>query len=148
MLPRHPRSSKQVLMTGGRALRLERTLPHITVPNRYFFKLIISQTNVKGTLLAVNAFLPTADSQAAILGLVTGFAPFPAAHLPGISAYTCSKLAQAKVLEFVAAENPNIFSASIHPGLIESEIFFKNSGTPERLPMDKGKRTLPSHFQQ
>lgn len=90
--------------------------------------------------MAVKSFLPTAGSQAAIVGLTTGVTPFPAAHLPGLSAYGGSKLAQAKVLEYVAAENPNIFCANVHPGMIESDVFYKTGATPEKLPMDKGEK--------
>ncbi|KAI1094910.1 hypothetical protein F5B19DRAFT_489810 [Rostrohypoxylon terebratum] len=103
------------------------------------------ETNAKGTLLVAKAFLPTADpAQAALLGLTTDVSLMPAAYLPGLSAYTASKLAQAKMLEFLAAENPNIFVAAVNPGMIETDNFYRTGGKPERLPMDTVQ--LPAHF--
>ena len=64
--------------------------------------------------------------------------------LPGLSAYISSKLAQVKMLEFLAAENPNVFVASVHPGMVETEIFRKSGAKAEQLPMDKGKSLILS----
>ncbi|RYP69944.1 hypothetical protein DL771_005804 [Monosporascus sp. 5C6A] len=105
----------------------------------------MSGTNVKGTLLAVKAFLPTArPSNTAILGLTTDVSLMPTAHLPGLSSYVSSNLAQAKLYEFLAAENPNIFVASIYPGMVEAANFYRSGATPDKLPMDKVQ--LPAHF--
>lgn len=87
----------------------------------------------------VKAFLPTAiSSGAAILGVTTGVISMPPAMLPGLSAYISSKSAQVKLLEFVAAENPNLFVATVHPGMIETAMFSKSGGQAAALPMDKG----------
>ena len=43
------------------------------------------------------------------------------------------------MLEFLAAENPNIFVASVHPGMVETAIFLKSGSTAEALPMDNGQ---------
>ncbi|ROW06275.1 hypothetical protein VPNG_08076 [Cytospora leucostoma] len=102
------------------------------------------ETNVKGTLLALKAFLPRVGSQAAILGLATGVASFPADSLPGLSAYTSSKLCQTRIIEFVASENPDIFAASVHPGMVETDIFYKTGGRADILPIDRVQ--LPAHF--
>ncbi|RYP16014.1 hypothetical protein DL767_010243 [Monosporascus sp. MG133] len=103
------------------------------------------ETNVKGTLLAVKAFLPTvASSNAAILGLTTDVSFMPTTHLPGLSSYISSKLAQAKVYEFLAAENPDIFVATIKPGMVETANFYRSGATPDKVPMDKVQ--LPAHF--
>ncbi|KAI1461672.1 hypothetical protein F4805DRAFT_464944 [Annulohypoxylon moriforme] len=103
------------------------------------------ETNVKGTLLATKAFLPTADpTQAAILGITTDVSLMPVTFLPGLSSYTASKLAQAKVYEFLAAENPHIFVATVNPGMIETKNFYRTGGDPEKLPMDTVQ--LPAHF--
>ena len=64
--------------------------------------------------------------------------------LPGLSAYISSKLAQVKMLEFLAAENPNVFVASVHPGMVETAIFRKSGAKAEQLPMDKGKSQILS----
>ncbi|RYP09688.1 hypothetical protein DL764_001114 [Monosporascus ibericus] len=103
------------------------------------------EINVKGTLLAAKAFLPTVDaSNAAILGLTSDVSLMPTAHLPGLSSYISSKLAQAKVYEFLAAENPDVFVATIAPGMVETANFYRSGATPDKLPMDKVQ--LPAHF--
>jgi NAD(P)-dependent dehydrogenase (short-subunit alcohol dehydrogenase family) len=67
--------------------------------------------------------------------------------LTGISAYISSKLAQVKLLEFLAAEHPNIFVASVHPGMIVTDIFNKSGATPDMLPMDTSKHLHVFHCQ-
>lgn len=105
--------------------------------------LIILQTNVNGTFLTVRAFLPTADpDQAAILGITSDVSLIPVSHLPGLSSYVSSKIAQAKIYEFLAAENPSIFIATVNPGMVETDNFYRTGATPEGLPMDKGKSSL------
>ena len=44
-----------------------------------------------------------------------------------------------KTLEFLAAENPSVFVASVHPGMIDTEIFRKSGAKAETLPMDSGE---------
>lgn len=84
-------------------------------------------------------FLPTANpSHASIVALTTGTTALPAVALPGLSAYMASKLAQTKIIEFLAAENPNIFAVTLHPGMVETDIFTKSGAKAEALPMDKG----------
>ncbi|ORY67018.1 short chain dehydrogenase [Pseudomassariella vexata] len=103
------------------------------------------ETNTKGTFVAIKTFLPTANpSKATILALTTGTTAMPAAMIPGLSAYMASKLAQTKIMEFLAAENPNVFAATVHPGMVETGIFTKSGAKAEMLPMDKVQ--LPAHF--
>lgn len=93
--------------------------------------------------MVVQAFVPTANpAGAALVGLVTGTTALPAAMLPGLSAYMSAKLAQTKLLEFVAAENPHIFTASLHPGMVETDIFTKSGAKAEALPMDTGMHCI------
>ena len=40
----------------------------------------------------------------------------------GHSAYTSSKMAQLKVIEYLAAEVPGAFIASVHPGIVETDL--------------------------
>lgn len=102
--------------------------------------LLFVQTNVQGTFLAARAFLPTADpSHASILGVTTDTSLFPATYLPGLSSYVSSKLAQAKIYEFLAAENPNIFIATINPGMVATDNFYRTGATPDKVPIDTGK---------
>ncbi|GKT46421.1 short chain dehydrogenase citE [Colletotrichum spaethianum] len=103
------------------------------------------ETNTKGTYLVTKAFLPTANpTHASLVALTTGTTALPAVALPGLSAYMASKLAQTKIIEFLAAENPNIFAATLHPGMVETDIFKKSGAKAEALPMDKVQ--LPAHF--
>ncbi|KAH6603582.1 hypothetical protein Trco_008357 [Trichoderma cornu-damae] len=102
-------------------------------------------TNIKGTYASVHAFLPTANAvHASIVALTTGVATLPASQVPGLSAYMSAKLAQTKLIEFLAAEHPNLFAASVHPGMVETSIFTKSGASAESLPMDKVQ--LPAHF--
>ena len=97
------------------------------------------QTNVKGTYLSLRAFLPSANpSHATILALTTGTTALPPSMVPGLSAYMASKLAQTKLIEHAAAENPHIFAATVHPGMVETGIFRRSGAKAESLPMDKG----------
>ena len=48
-------------------------------------------------------------------------------------------MAVVKKLEVLAAENPSIFVANVHPGMVDTEIFRKSGATPELLPMDSDK---------
>ncbi|KAK2049810.1 short chain dehydrogenase [Colletotrichum somersetense] len=103
------------------------------------------ETNTKGTYLVTKAFLPTANpSHAAVVAFTTGTTALPAVALPGLSAYMASKLAQTKIIEFLAAENPNLFAVTLHPGMVETDLFKKSGAKAEALPMDKVQ--LPAHF--
>lgn len=66
----------------------------------------------------------------------------------GHSAYTSSKMAQLKVVEYLAAEVPDAFIASVHPGIVETDLMRAwdpeaiRSGTRERshtVPIDDGE---------
>ncbi|KAI1819123.1 hypothetical protein F4861DRAFT_528129 [Xylaria intraflava] len=103
------------------------------------------EINVKGVVLTAKAFLPTAQGpNAAFLGITSETSVLPAAYLAGLSPYVSSKIAQAKVFEFLAAENPDIFVATVHPGMIETDNFYRTGASPDNLPMDKVQ--LPAHF--
>ena len=91
-------------------------------------------------MIAAKAFFPTANSaRAAVLAVTAGAVCLPTKQVIGLSGYLCSKLAQIKTLEFLAAENPNMFFSSIHPGMIETKIFLASGATPDMLPMDTGQ---------
>ena len=40
----------------------------------------------------------------------------------GASAYNCSKIAQVRLLEYVSAENPDLFVVSVHPGGVDTDM--------------------------
>lgn len=98
-----------------------------------------SQTNVKGTMLATHVFLPTANPTHAAVVALTAAVVFPASKLNGLSAYISSKLALIKMMEFLAAENPTIFAAALHPGMIDTHILRSSGADPSTLPLDSGK---------
>ncbi|KAF9876189.1 short chain dehydrogenase reductase [Colletotrichum karsti] len=103
------------------------------------------ETNTKGTYLVTKSFLSTTNpSHAAVVALTSGTTALPVSMLPGLSPYMASKLAQTKIIEFLAAENPNLFAVTLHPGMVETDIFKKSGAKAEALPMDKVQ--LPAHF--
>lgn len=91
-------------------------------------------------MTTIKALLPAARSPgAAILGVSTGIIGMSPISLPGLSAYLGSKIALVSLLEFVAAENPGIFVASVHPGVVETVMFHKSGFEAETSPMDSSE---------
>lgn len=102
------------------------------------------ETNIKGTMVTSKAFLPAANpSHAAIIALSAGIV-LPPTMLKGLSAYATSKLALIKVIEYLAVENPSLFAAALHPGIIETTMFKKTGADPASLPLDALE--LPGDF--
>ena len=119
----------------------QRRFPRLTGPQ---------QTNVKGIVICVQAFLPSRKPSASIIGINAGMINIAVDAGPAIghSAYTSSKIAQVKVLEYLAAEVPDAFIASVHPGIVETDIMkdfepeATNSGTENgspSVPIDDGE---------
>ena len=95
-------------------------------------------------MVTTRAFLPSRNNDASIIGVnanvITMDASSPA--ISGVSAYTCSKIAQVKLLEFVAAENPDVFVVSAHPGIVPTDMV-ASRGRKVQIPpefIDDGKR--------
>jgi NAD(P)-dependent dehydrogenase (short-subunit alcohol dehydrogenase family) len=61
----------------------------------------------------------------------------PPAMLTPASSYAGSKYALIKVMEILAAEFPDVHVVTIHPGVVETNMFEK-SGMEGKLPVDKG----------
>ncbi|KAL4914432.1 hypothetical protein BDW62DRAFT_213422 [Aspergillus aurantiobrunneus] len=96
------------------------------------------ETNVKGTMVPSKVFLPTANpSTAAIIALTSGPVVYPPAIMPAYSAYFVSKLALQKLIEFIGAGNPGIFTAALHPGMVDTALFRKSGAEPGKVPVDK-----------
>jgi NAD(P)-dependent dehydrogenase (short-subunit alcohol dehydrogenase family) len=96
-------------------------------------------------MITSKVFLPTANPErAAIIGITSGPLVFPPSAMIGASPYFSSKLALIKVIEFLAAENPNVFAAALHPGMVDTPVLRKFGTDPKDLPVDKGK--LFSHY--
>jgi NAD(P)-dependent dehydrogenase (short-subunit alcohol dehydrogenase family) len=104
------------------------------------------QTNVKGTMIATKVFLPTANPTRAAVVALTAAVVFPAATLVNLSAYISSKLTLIKVMEFLAAENPTVFAAALHPGMVDTSILRSSGADPSKLPIDSGKQCNSAVF--
>ncbi|RAK90602.1 short-chain dehydrogenase [Aspergillus costaricaensis CBS 115574] len=81
------------------------------------------EVNVRGTYLATAAYLrliaaESADFQPTVVNLISTIGLTP----PGLSSYFISKLAVAKFTEFVAAENPQVATYSLSPGIVQTSM--------------------------
>lgn len=95
---------------------------------------------MKGIAVSVKAFLPTANpSYAAFLAMISAGSVFPAEMLVGYVGYQVAKVAAGKMIEILAKENPKVFFAAVHPGMIETDGFRKSGYTTDMLAMDDGK---------
>lgn len=50
-----------------------------------------------------------------------------------------SKLAQIKIVEHFASENPDIAAINFHPGFVDTDIFRRTGFDAAMLPMDTGE---------
>ncbi|KAF2759929.1 NAD(P)-binding protein [Pseudovirgaria hyperparasitica] len=95
------------------------------------------EVNVKSTIVGVQSFAPTAaKDHAAIVAPVGGSMQLPTKLLAGLSGYLTAKLAVVRIMEFLSVENPSIFFATYHPGMVDTEVFRRSGATPDMLPMD------------
>lgn len=98
------------------------------------------QTNVKGTFLAIKTFLPTANHsggrEPAVLVLTTGMLALPPVAGPGMSSYSASKMAQLRMIEYLAAEEPGVFVAAVHPGMYDTPLLVRMRQPLKQVPLD------------
>ncbi len=75
-------------------------------------------------MVTTRAFLPSRNADASIVGLTANLITLNASSpvAAGTSAYACSKFAQLKMLEYVAAETPDVFVVSVHPGVVDTDM--------------------------
>ncbi|KAI9756717.1 MAG: hypothetical protein M4579_003718 [Chaenotheca gracillima] len=75
------------------------------------------EANVKGYMLVTKHFLQLLGSEkhGTIISLTSAAGTFV---MPGISAYSISKMAGTKLTAFTAAENPNVTAISLSPGIV------------------------------
>lgn len=81
------------------------------------------EINFLGTLNALQAFTPLAAPGAKLLhtgSSIAHWAPLP--EVPGVWSYAAMKGAAQKMIDYYAAENPEIHVASFHPGIVGTEI--------------------------
>jgi NAD(P)-dependent dehydrogenase (short-subunit alcohol dehydrogenase family) len=84
--------------------------------------------NVMGAFHSIQAFLPRAAKERATLINVSS----AVAHVQpmyGMFGYATSKIAVAKMYEYVAAEHSNIHVVSFHPGMVDTQMG-RDSGRP------------------
>lgn len=75
-------------------------------------------------MVTARAFLPSHNPDASIVGISANLMTVPASSpfAAGASAYCCSKFAQAKMLEYLAVEHPDVFVVSAHPGCVMTDM--------------------------
>jgi NAD(P)-dependent dehydrogenase (short-subunit alcohol dehydrogenase family) len=64
----------------------------------------------------------------------------PVPHVPGLSSYYTSKLALTKLVEYIAAETPEIQILAFNPGVVATDTNRKSGFT--MIPYDEGESTL------
>ena len=78
------------------------------------------ETNVVGSINAVQAFLPLAAQHAQLFCISSCIGHI--AQLPGQFAYAVSKAAATKLFDYIAAENPDLHVVTVQPGIVDTEI--------------------------
>ncbi|KAK5691543.1 hypothetical protein LTR97_011536 [Elasticomyces elasticus] len=76
------------------------------------------EVNVKGNYNLTRAFMPHATKDAVILNVTTGALHIP--YIPKFSGYTSSKMAAARLFEYLHHEQPDKFVLNVHPGVIKT----------------------------
>jgi NAD(P)-dependent dehydrogenase (short-subunit alcohol dehydrogenase family) len=93
-------------------------------------------------------FLPKCRPNAAYINTNAASCHLPAAHFPKTSAYLASKLAMAKLDEYLAEENPQLRVFTVHPGVVHTKMVEKVMGGLDRVPAGDflDEPELPAHF--
>lgn len=91
------------------------------------------EINVKGNFNLIQAFLTVASKTASVLNIAAGASHVP--YLPGFSGYVTSKLAAAKLFDYLHYEHSGFFVLNLHPGIVKTEI----EGNPNALAFDDSK---------
>ena len=99
--------------------------------------LVPIQINVKGPALTVRAFIATKGPEPVALGTSTMAVSFAGAMLPRYSSYVVSKLATIKLNEILQAEHPEVRFVTVHPGVVETNMYTKSE--MEGLPIDQSE---------
>jgi NAD(P)-dependent dehydrogenase (short-subunit alcohol dehydrogenase family) len=95
------------------------------------------EINVKGNFNLVRAFLPLAAKDAVVLSTSTAVAHV--SYVAGMSSYAASKLAAAKVYEYLHYEHPNLFVLNVHPGTIKTTMSDKALAPGAVFPYDHSR---------
>jgi NAD(P)-dependent dehydrogenase (short-subunit alcohol dehydrogenase family) len=104
------------------------------------------EVNVLGTGATLRAFLPFKGAdRPVVVGTSTGGVLFPKAMATGSSGYLVSKMAVASLMEYVAAEEPDVHVVTIHPGVIATAMYDKFAN-PDLVPDDREFPVSRRHF--
>ena len=92
-------------------------------------------------MTALHAFHSMRNPSATVLGLNAALIQMSPAFSvnQGASAYASSKMAQLKMLEHFAAENPDMFVASVHPGIVATGMADTAGASESGAPLDDGE---------
>jgi NADP-dependent 3-hydroxy acid dehydrogenase YdfG len=104
------------------------------------------EVNVKGNFNLVRAFLPHAVSDAVVLNTNTAAAHAP--YFAGMSGYSGSKMAGAKLFEYLHYEYPEMFVLNIQPGVIQTGMTAKAVEAGVDLPFDDGELDHAAYFNE
>ncbi|KAL8949010.1 MAG: hypothetical protein Q9222_004850 [Ikaeria aurantiellina] len=135
--------SWDVLIINAGLMNRETTIKETKIPDWWR----VFETNVKGAVVTAQSFLPHHRPGASMIGVNAAMINLPASSpfAAGNSSYIASKMAQVKVMEHIAAETPDLFIASVHPGVIDTnmvqgldlvEVLKKEWYDSVRLPAD------------
>ncbi|OCL02742.1 NAD(P)-binding protein, partial [Glonium stellatum] len=90
------------------------------------------EINVKGGVIITQEFLNGAAAEnATLINITSGAAHLAPEVIPAYSAYSASKLALFRIMEFVNVENPSLRVFNLQPGAIATDMA-KKSGRPTR----------------
>jgi NAD(P)-dependent dehydrogenase (short-subunit alcohol dehydrogenase family) len=90
----------------------------------------------------VQLFFPSANpAGACMLAVTAGGIVLDPTAVPGLSAYMTSKTAQVKLIEWLAVENPNLFTCSVHPGVVDTKMLSDAGLVDKGMPVDNGEYT-------
>ena len=95
------------------------------------------KVNVKGNLNLFNAFIPVAAPNAVVINVSTGITLL--STLPGYSGYHTSKLAAAKLFDYIHQDYTEFFVLNVHPGVIKTAMDSKTQAAGIELPYDTSK---------
>lgn len=99
------------------------------------------EVNVRGNLNLILAFLPHRASDAAVIHISTALVHTP--YFANMSAYHTSKLAAAKLFDYLHYEHPSLFVLNVHPGVIESEMSKRVNQAGPAMDFDDSKSARP-----
>lgn len=98
----------------------------------------MTQVNVKAVYIAAQIFIPIANPNATLLVVSAAGCVLPASVGAGLTGYMTSKVAQTKLVEYLAHEHPGLFICSVHPGVIDTAMLRAAELHNSQLPLDTG----------